>query len=440
MVNMFIKGVSKTAAIIVAVIIIIAIIGGVAYYLYGRPAPTPTPTKAKIEKIVIGVIEPLTGKYAVFGKEAVDAMKLAVEHINAEGGIKSLGGAKLELVIEDAGEKPETAKLAAEKLISEHRPPIVTGAYISRLTAAIAEVTEREKVIFVIDALVDELTEKGWMYIFRAAPRASMHGASAVKFVLDVAKKKGIEVKTVVILNEDSIFGDYVAQGARREALKNGIKILDHITYPYDIADATPIVSKLMDLKPDFVVSVPYFHDAILIAKTMKEMGYVPMIVAGAGGCGYTDPDSIKAAGEAVEYFTNTYSYNPFRDTEWNKKFVNDFKARYGKIPTEAGGIAYYNMWIIKEALEKAGEMFPEDPLNPDNLRKAFLALDLTDENSPAAQVYPSGHIKFAPNGENLYELAVVLQVINGEPHVVWPEPEPGYEPIFPHPEWKPSS
>lgn len=193
-----------------------------------------------------------------------------------------------------------------------------------------------------------------------------------------------------------------------------------------------------MELKPDVVVSVPYFHDAILLAKTMKEMGFVPMIVAGAGGCGYTDPDSIKAAGEAVEYFTNTYSYNPFRDTPWNKKFVEDFKARTGKIPTEAGGIAYYNIWIIKEALEKAGEMFPEDPLNPDNLREAFLSLDLTDEISPAAQVYPSGRIKFAPNGENLYELAVILQVIGGEPHVVWPEPEPGYEPVFPHPEWKP--
>ena len=94
----------------------------------------------------------------------------------------------------------------------------------------------------------------------------------------------------------------------------------------------------------------------------------------------------------------------------------------------------------IVKALEKAGEMFPDDPLNPDHLRAAFLALDLNDRNSIAAQLYPTGRIKFAPNGDNIYAGTAVLQVqlIKGKltPVVVWPEAEPGIQPIFPRPDW----
>ncbi len=120
---------------------------------------------------------------------------------------------------------------------------------------------------------------------------------------------------------------------------------------------------------------------------------------------------------------------------------MNEFKQRYGKIPTEAGGIIFYSMFTIYAALEKAGEMFPNDPLNPDNLKQAFLALDLTDDNSIAAQLYPSGHIKFGPDGDNLYAEATVAQVqeINGtlKPVIVWPDAEPGVQPIFPRPDWQ---
>ena len=460
------RAISTAAAVIIAVIITAAVVGGIAYYaaLATVPAPTPvtktvtvtqtvtktvtaspspspttTPTKPKpvIKEVLIGLVEPLTGAHAVFGQEAKMAAELMVDIINKElGGIKSLGGAKLKLVVEDCGESPETGKLAAEKLVSQYHPPIMVGAYISRITAGVAEVTEREKVILVMDALVDELTEKGWKYVFRAAPKASAHGKSAADFVIDMAKKKGVKVESAVVMNEDSIFGRYVANGAVIELKKAGIKILDHLEYPYDISDATPLVSKVKELNPDIVISVPYFHDGVLIAKTVAQMGFKPMFIAGAGACGYTDPDSIKAAGKAVEWYTNTYSYNPARPTEWNKKVVSMFKERYGKLPTEAGGIIFYSMMVVKEALEKAGEMFPDDPLNPDHLREAFLALDLNDKNSIAAQLYPTGRIKFAPNGDNIYAGTAVLQVIKGEPRVVWPDAEPGVEPIFPRPDW----
>lgn len=406
-------------------------------------SPTETTTtKYCPETIKIGLIEPLTGAHAVFGQEARDAAELVVDIINNElGGIQSLCGAKIQLVVQDSGETPDDARLAAEKLISTEHPVIVIGAYISRNTAAVAEVTEREKVILVMDGLVDDLTKQGWQYVFRAAPKASAHGATAAKFVIEMAQQKGLTINSAVILNEDSIFGTYVGDGAKMELLKNGIHVAAHITYPYDITDFSSIINQIRSINPDIIISVPYFNDGVLFAKAVQQAGLRPMFIAGAGGCGYTDPDSIKAAGDAVLYYTNTYSYNFARPTEWNQKLVNEFKSRYGKIPTEAGGIIFYSMFTIYAALEKAGEMFPNDPLNPDNLKQAFLALDLTDDNSIAAQLYPTGHIKFGPDGDNIYAGATVAQVqeINGElkPVIVWPDAEPGVQPIFPRPDWQ---
>jgi branched-chain amino acid transport system substrate-binding protein len=429
------KAISKTMSLVIGLVIIIAVVAGVLIYLTSQPTPTTTTTKPVIEEVKIGIIEPLTGRYAVFGQEAVDAAKLLVDIINNElGGVSSLGGAKLKLYVEDAGTSPDSAALAAERLISNYRPHVILGAYISRLTAAVAEVTEREKIPLVMDALVDWLTERGWNYVFRIAPRASAHGKAAVDFVLEMARKTNVTIRTVVVLHEDSIFGTTVANGVRSELIANGVIPNETITYAYTITDFGPIISKIRDLNPDVIFSVPYFSDGILFAKALQASGIKVKFIAGAGGCGYTDPDSIREAGEAVEYFTNTYSYNPARQTEWNKRIVQEFQQKYGKLPTEAAGIIFYSLMFIYEGLEKAGQMFPENPLNPDNLKAAFLSLDLNDSNSKAAQLYPTGKIKLAANGENLYGGTAILQVIGGQPKVIWPEAEAGVTPVFPRP------
>ncbi len=432
------EAISKTVGIVIGLVIVIAAVAGVLIYMTTQvplTTTTPTTTKPTIEKVKIGIIEPLTGRYAVFGQEAVDAARLLVDIINNElGGVNSLGGARLELYVEDAGTSPDSAALAAERLVSTYRPHIILGAYISRLTAAVAEVTEREKIPLVMDALVDWLTEKGWNYVFRLAPRASTHGKAAVDFVLEMTQKKNVSIRTVVVLHEDSIFGTTVANGIRSQLIAKRVIPNETITYPHTITDFGPIISRIRELNPDIILSVPYFSDGILFAKALQASGIKVKFIAGAGGCGYTDPDSIREAGEAVEYFTNTYSYNPARQTEWNKRIVRAFQQKYGKLPTEAAGIIFYSLMFVYESLEKAGQMFPEDPLNPDNLKTIFLSLDLNDSNSIAAQLYPTGRIKLAANGENLYGGTAILQVIEGQPKVVWPEAEEGVTPVFPRP------
>jgi len=385
------------------------------------------------DKITVGCLEPLTGAHAVFGTEGKLGMEFAVKHINEAGGIKSLGGIPLELVSEDVGEDAMSARLATESIISKHKPVAVLGLYISRLTTVASEITEREKVIMVADALVDDVTEVGRQYVFRPAPKASMQGRSAVEFVLAAAEKSGVKLEKIAILNEDSSFGRSNAIGAVQAALDNGLTIVYQKEYPYDITDASSIVHGIAAAKADFVVHCPYFMDAIIFAQAFKELNLFPKFITGMGACGYTDPESIETLGKTAENYSNTYSFNPAKNTPQNKQFVEEYTAQVGHIPTEGAGMNYYGMWILKEALELSGTMFPEDPLNPDNLRAAFLKLDLT--SGPAVDTYPTNHVAFDAKGDNPYARATILQVINGEPKVVWPFEEAEAEFVFPRPD-----
>lgn len=396
-------------------------------------APQP---KALPTEIIVGMVEPLTGSFAVYGQESQVGAEIAIKHINEAGGIKSMGGAKLKLVVEDAGDKPDTAKLATESIISKNHPVAILGLYISRFVIAASEVTDREKVILIADALVPQITQMGRQYLFRPGPQAPDHCRLAYKFVRDLAKAHNVELKSMAVMNEDSVGSRSCSLGATQAALEDQFKVAAVIEYPYDIADATTLVEEIHKSGADFVVHSPYFNDAIVFGKAFKESGLWPMFIAGGNASGYVDPESIKALGDAAEGISNTYSYNPAKNTPQNKKFVDAFKQIKGYIPTEPAGMNYYGAMTLYEALEYSGKNFPDDPLNPDNLRKSFLALDLT--TGPAADTYPSGHIKFDATGQNQFPGVIILQVQNGEPKVVYPESEAEAKAIWPNPHYKP--
>ena len=395
-------------------------------------APAAPTAKALPDEIVVGVVQPLTGSFAVFGKEGQIGAELAIKHINEAGGIKSMGGKKLRVVVEDAGGTADSAKLATESMISKNRPVAILGEYISRFVMAASEVTDREKVILIADALVPQITQMGRQYLFRPGPTATNHGAMAYQFVKETAAAAGIEVKTLAILNEDSANGRANSLGATEAALKDKVSIVTTLEYPYDITDATQIVQQLEKANPDVIIHTPYFNDAIVFGKAFKETGYYPKFLAGAGACGYVDPASIAALGDAAEGISMTFSYNPAKDTPQNNKFVDEYKATYGYIPTEGAGMNYYGAMVLYEALEYSGKNFPDDPLNPDNLRASFLALDLT--SGPAVETYPGNQIKFDATGQNLFPGVVVLQVQNGQPVVVYPPDDAEAKPVFPNP------
>jgi branched-chain amino acid transport system substrate-binding protein len=320
-------------------------------------------------------------------------------------------------------------------MISKNRPVAILGMYISRFVMAASEVTDREKVILLADALVPQITQMGRQYLFRPGPTASEHGKMAYQFVKDTAAASGVEIASMAVLNEDSANGRANTLGATEAALTDQFSIVLSKEYAYDITDATSIVQELQKVNPDVIIHTPYFNDAIVFGKAFEEVGWYPKVLAGAGACGYVDPASIEALGDIAEGISMTYSYDPYKDSETNNKFVEEYKAEYGVVPTEGAGMNYYDMMVLAEALELSGTMFPDDPLKPENLRSAFMALDLT--SGPAVESYPGDHIKFTPLGDNEFPGVIVLQVQNSEPITVYPEAAKKADPIFPNPHYK---
>ena len=137
----------------------------VASFTLSACAPTapvspvePAKSTSKLpEKIVVAAIEPLTGGNAVFGTEGMLGIEMAVQHINEMGGIKSMGGIKLEFVSADSGETADSAKLATEDIVAKYHPAAIFGAYIEGPTIGIDDVAEREKILVFGDALADNV-------------------------------------------------------------------------------------------------------------------------------------------------------------------------------------------------------------------------------------------------------------------------------------------
>ncbi len=163
------------------------------------------------EAIKVGVVLPLTGKLAKFGEIENKSFLMAVEEINAAGGVN---GKKIELIIEDTTGKPDVGRSAIEKLISRDKVVIVGGGYSSSVTWASVAVAQQRKVPFLVNTgSADKITEQGWNYIFRMNPPASEYPKPFASFLQNVAT----DVKKVAILHENSLFG----QSSSKKFAKN---------------------------------------------------------------------------------------------------------------------------------------------------------------------------------------------------------------------------
>src|SRR3954453_8563231 len=126
------------------------------------------------DSVSVGVVLPLSGANAQFGVNSRNGIELVADQINKAGGIKALGGVKIELVIADATSTPTTAATVAQRLLTQNRVTAILGAFVSSLTIAISEVTERRDVPLLTMSFADQITGRGFNYIFQIASKASV--------------------------------------------------------------------------------------------------------------------------------------------------------------------------------------------------------------------------------------------------------------------------
>jgi branched-chain amino acid transport system substrate-binding protein len=308
-------------------------------------------------EVKIGYLLPLSAENAPQGQQSKRAIDMAVEEINGGGGIKALGGAKLRIIYADTQSKPQVAVQEAERLISQENVDFLAGAYHSGVTLPASEVAERYKKVWWTPVSSDDsITNRpGFKYVFRLAEKTSMRIIAQLDFIEAMAKQSKTPIKTFALVYENNAYGQGAANAWKKLLPQHGWQIV--LDEPYDpkTADPSPVVTKVKAAKPDVVLLANSFMPAtVMLAKGFREQGVKPKAFFGTSGA-HSDPDYLKNAGDAVMGVFDVSGWEP----DVNRPFSMAAKE-------------YVGMFVVKDALERAGT------LDPEKVRNAFASTNLT--------------------------------------------------------------
>jgi branched-chain amino acid transport system substrate-binding protein len=378
-------------------------------------------------EVKVALIAPLSGPYGRQGQLMQFGAEQAIEQINREGGIKALKGAKLKLVTADAGDSIERARNAAQRLVAQE-PDIVagTGAWLSSFSLAVTEVTERAEISWLTLSYSDQITARGFKYVFQMSPSAGTQAKEAIPTIIKLAQEQtGKAPATVGIIQDNTALAMSFTKQMREGGLQTAnLKLTVDETFTPPLSDATSLVQKLRTARPDFLVLLPSnVPDTKLLIEKMAEFGLgkgrVPAISSG-GQTGA--PELLNVVGkENLEGFMGIVANWPVKGTE---QMVSTFKER-SKEPwmTQDTIMTYVDMYVIKAALEAAGST------DRKKVGEAMRALDIKDG---VAALTPGRRIRFDQAGRLMDAPLVIIQWQNGMPVTVFPTSIAAAMPIWP--------
>jgi branched-chain amino acid transport system substrate-binding protein len=356
------------------------------------------------EPVNIGGLYPVTGSFAQIGQGCVNAAKLAVQMVNDSGGIKSLGGAKLNLIISDVQSDPTVTRTETDRLLSSYRPSAIHGCFASALTLIASEVAERAKVPLLTGSSTDQLN-KDRHYTFTPFARASQFA----KAQLQMAKLVSDKPKVAVIF-ENTAFGTSTSNGLREQAPGEDVEIVMFEPYSAGFTDASPLINKVKASGANMLFPVSYLNDLILIIRAIKQVGLDIAINGGSGG--FVIPDFYKNVGKLAEGLLGVAHWN--HDIDANAQKVNaEYQKQYGEFLFEYAGGLVAQTFMIADALERAAST------DPQKVRDAIASLDVS---TGFAAMCPGGKVKFGPDGKNVYAHPLGVQWQHADLATVFPK------------------
>jgi branched-chain amino acid transport system substrate-binding protein len=379
-------------------------------------ALSPRPAAAQTKDVTVALVVPLSGPWARQGLLEREGAELAIADINAAGGIKALGGARMKLIVADTGDSAEKAKNAAQRLVAE-QPDLIggVGAWLSSFTLAVTEVTERAELPWLTLSYSDQITNRGFHYVFQTSATGDRQAELALPTILELAQAAaGKQLATTAIVMDNTAAPVSFTKPMRAGGLdKAGLKLLVDETFTPPLSDATPLIAKVRSAHPDFLFLVPTAvpDDALLLQK-MTEMGIpgtkLPVV---SNGAHMAAPELLKVAGADVMEGVMVTLAN------WSRKGQEDLIARYKKATGEPwlgqdSLCAYGHVMILRDAVEAAGVA---------ERHKVAEAIRAMDTSEGAAHFFSGGHIKFDEKGRRVGAPLVIVQWQKGEPVTVYP-------------------
>ncbi len=378
----------------------------------------PPVLRAQPGPVKIGMIHPVTGALAYGGQLCRTGGQVAIEDVNAEGGIKSMGGAKLEAVLGDAQSRPEIGASLVDQM-NEQGVAGFTGCFASAICLAATQAAAKYGLPFCIDSgIADSITTRGLKNTFRLFPNASGTTADAITALDAINKSAGSPAKSAILVHEDSEFGTNTAKalGSKLEGI--GIKVLETIPHATPTRDFTNIVLRIKAAKPDLVIPTNYNNEYVLLARTLvqQKVDLVGIYSVAGGGFNLRFAKEQPTVSEDIIDFNHWLNPRAAGAAAFRKKF-DDRGATFGFEVL----FGYFAVRFLADGIERAGGTDKE---------KVIAALASSTYHS---DILPYGPTKIV-DGQNQNAHAEALQIQGGDIKVVYPAQFADAKVVFPRP------
>lgn len=376
-------------------------------------------------EVKVGLIVPLSGLYARPASVMKMGAEVGIDDVNAAGGIKALGGAKLKLVLIDCGDSVEKAKNSAQRMVAQDTDLVAaTGAYLSSFTLAVTEVTERAQLPVLTLSYSDLITDRGYKYIFQTAATASSQSEQGLPELMKLAETaSGKKPKTVAIVMDNTATSVATAKALKEKLLPQlGLQLVVDEVWTPPLSDATPLIQKVRAARPDLLFAMPNaVSDAKLLVEKLNEFGLgqgrIPTI---SFSITIAEPDVLQSVKPEVMQGVMTIVANwGFKGHE---KLIGEIKKRYNEPWVTQNAVSTYgDILLMAAALEKAGKA-----------DKEAVAEALRTMDGGNALFYPGGQLKFDGKGRRVGAGVTIVQWQNGVPVTVFPKEIAVAEPFWP--------
>jgi branched-chain amino acid transport system substrate-binding protein len=377
----------------------------------------PAVLRAQNASVKIGVLQPVSGALSYSGTQGRLGAMMAIEDINKAGGIKALGGAKIEAVTGDAQSTPAGGTAEVERMNSAGVCCIV-GGYASAICLATTQAAARYDLPYVVDVgVADDIVKRGLKNTFRFGPGFGVIAHTALENLVKINDAAGKPAKTVMIIHEDSLFGSGLAKLLNAQLPTRGFQVLETISHPTPTRDFNNVVLKIKANNPDLVIPANYYNEYVLLARTMQQQQVRPKGIYSVLGGAASSYKFVKEFPEAANGIMDcNHWFNPL-----NPK-AQELKKRVeaqGQFYTYEVYMNYSCIGLVADALERAG--------SPDRAKLT----EAIASSTWSGHVMPYGPTKFV-NGQNQGAAPCNTQVQGNDIKVILPPEFADGKAIFP--------
>jgi branched-chain amino acid transport system substrate-binding protein len=379
----------------------------------------PAVLRAQGGGVKIGVLHPVSGALSYSGQQGRLGATMAIDEINEAGGVKALGGAKIDPMLGDAQSTPDGGNAEVEKM-NEAGVCAVAGGYASAICLAATQTAARYDLPYIVDVgVVDSIVTRGLKNTFRFGPGFGVIAKTALDNLVSINDQAGKPAKTVMIVHEDSAFGAGLAKLLNGQLPDRGFQVLETIPHPTPTREFENVVLKIKAQNPNLVIPANYYNEYVLLARTMQQQRVRPKGIYSVLGGAASSYKFVKEFPEAAQYIMDcNHWFDPKNPKALAlKKKVED----KGQFHTYEVYMNYSCILLLVDAIERAASS---------DRAKITAALA---SSTFSGHVMPYGPTKFV-DGQNQGAAPVNTQVQGNDIQVILPTAFASAKPIFPMP------